>query len=139
MQKEIGNMNDHELLEELVRQGRRREKTEQIKLCAIAVLLLTVIILAAVYIPTILAPMRQISQSMQQVEQTAEEARRVLSNFDEKTVDQIKQTMESLNETSQQVRVLMDKLRDSGIDKLQSTIEGLNDSLSSFLRLFGRG
>jgi methyl-accepting chemotaxis protein len=138
VQKEIENMNDHELLEELVRQGRRRERAEQIKICAIAVLLLTVVILAAVYIPKILAPMRQISQSMQQVEQTAEEARRVLSNFDEKTVDQIKQTMESLNETSQQIRVLTDKLRDSGLDKLQSTLEGLNDSLGSFLRLFGR-
>ena len=138
MQKEIGNMNERELLEELVRQGKRCERLERIKLCVVAALLLTLIVLAAVYIPKILTPIRQISQSMEQVEKTAEEAGRVLSGFDEKTVDQLKQTVESLNETSQQVRVFMEKLKDSGLDKLQSTIEGLNDSLSSFLKFFGR-
>ena len=139
MHKEIDSMSDHELLRELVLQGKRREKTEQIKICVLAVLLLTVVILAAVYIPKILAPMRQISQSMQQVGQAMEEAKRFLSNFDEQTVEQFKQTMESLNETSQQIRVLADKLKDSGLDKLQPTIEDLSNSLSSFLRLFGRG
>lgn len=138
MHKQTENMSERELLEELVRQGKRREMIEQIKLCVTSVLLLTIIVLAFVYIPRILEPMRQVSQSMEQVEQAAEEAKRVLSNFDEKTVDQIKQTMESLNETSQQVRVLMDKLKDSGLDKLQSTIESLNDSLGSFLKFFGR-
>ena len=141
MQKQIESMNERELLEELVRQGLRREKTEKIKLCALALLLVAVVVLAAVYIPKILAPMRQISQSMQQVEETAHEAERVLSNFDEKTVDQLKQTMESLGETSQQVRVLMDTLRDSGLDKLQSTIEELTESLNSIgsiMKIFGR-
>lgn len=139
MQKDIENMNDHELLSELVRQGRRREKIEQIKICGIAVLLLTIIILAMVYIPKILAPIRQLSGSMEQIEQAMAGAQRFLDNFDEDTVEQFKQTMESLNETSQQVRVLMDKLKDSGLDKLQSTLEGLNNSLGSILHFFGRG
>ena len=139
MPKEIENMNDHELLCELVRQGKRREKLEQIKLCGIVVLLLAVVILAMVYIPKILAPIRELSGGMEQIEQSLAGAQRFLDNFDEDTVDQFKQTMESLNETSQQARVLMDKLKDSGLDKLQSTIEGLNDSLGSFLRIFGRG
>lgn len=138
MHKQTENMSEHELLEELVRQGKRREMIEQIKLGVVSILLLTIIVLAFVYIPRILEPMRQVSQSMEQVEQAAEEAKRVLSSFDEKTVDQIKQTMESLNETSQQVRVLMDKLKDSGLDKLQSTIESLNNSLGSFLKFFSR-
>ena len=139
MQKEIENMNDHELLSELVRQGRRREKLERIKICGIAFLILAVVILAMVYIPKILAPIRELSGSMEEIEQSLAGAQRFLDNFDEDTVEQFKQTMESLNETSQQVRVLMDKLKDSGLDKLQSTLEGLNDSLSSFLRFFGRG
>ncbi len=94
--------------------------------------------LALVYIPKIVAPIRQLSDSMEQIEASFDEAERVLSSFDEKTIDQFKQTMESLNETSQQARVFMEKLKDSGLDKLQSTIEGLSSSLNTFLKLFGR-
>ena len=134
--KEIDSMSERELLCELVRQGRRAERAERIKLCALAVLLAAVVVLALVFVPKIVSPVRQLSESMGQIEASFDEARRVLESFDDATLDRFKQTMESLNETSQQARALMDKLRDSGIDKLQPTIEGLNNSISSFLRLF---
>lgn len=51
MDKKIESMTDHELLCELVRQGRRAERENQIKTCLIAVLLLAVLILAMIYIP----------------------------------------------------------------------------------------
>ena len=137
--KNVDEMNECELLAELVRQGRRAEKADMIKTCVIASLLILIIVLALVYVPKILAPIRQLSASMDQIEESFDEAKRVLSSFDAETVDQFKQTMETLNETSQQARVMMDKLRDSGIDKLQSTIEGLNEALGSILRFFGRG
>ena len=131
-------MSERELLAELVRQGRRNEQADRIKTCVLAALLIVVIVLAMIYIPKILAPIRQISASMDEIEETFNEAKRVLSSFDADTVDHFKQTMESVNETSQQVRVFMDKLRESGLDKLQSTIEGLNDSLGSILQFFRR-
>ena len=134
-------MNERELLEELVRQGERREMAEKIKLCAIAALILVIVVLSAVCIPKIIAPLNEVSRSMQQVEKAAEEAERILSDLDEDTVAQFKETLESLNESSQQIRVFVDTLKDSGIDKLQSTIEDLNDSLSSFgsfMSIFGR-
>ena len=39
MPKNIGNMTDHELLEELVLQGRRAERMSRVKICLVAVLL----------------------------------------------------------------------------------------------------
>lgn len=138
MDKDIDNMSEKELLAELVRQGRRAERADMIKICVLGVALLAIVVLALVYIPKIVAPIHQLSDSMEQIEASFYEAERVLSSFDEKTIDQFKQTMESLNETSQQARVFMDKLKDSGLDKLQSTIEGLSSSLNTFLKLFGR-
>ena len=138
MNKDIDNMSEKELLAELVRQGRRNERADMIKVSVLCVLLLAVVILALVYVPKIVAPIQQLSDSMEQIETSFDEAKRVLSSFDKETIDNFKQTMESLNETSQQARVFMDKLKDSGLDKLQATIEGLSSSLNTFLRLFGR-
>ena len=138
MNQNLDNMSEKELLAELVEQGRRAEKTERIKICVLSALLLAVIVLALIYVPKILAPIRQIGQSISQIESSFGEMERVLSNFDEDTILKFKDTMDSLSETSQQVRVFMDKLKESGIDKLQSTIEGLSNSLSSFLKFFNR-
>ena len=138
MNNKPDTMNERELLAELVRQGRRTEKAEMIKTCVLSLLLLAIVITALVYIPKIVSPIRQLSESMNQIEESFDEAKRVLSNFDADTFDEFKQTMESLNETSQQARVLMDKLKDSGIDQLQSTIKALNDSLSTILQIFRR-
>ena len=138
MNRDIEGMSERELLAELVRQGRRAERAERIKACVLAALLIAVVVAAAFYVPKILAPIRRISDSMAQIEQSFDEARRVLSRFDDDTVEQFKQTMAGLNETSQQLRALTDKLRDSGLDKLQSTIEGLNEVLGSFLQFFRR-
>lgn len=136
MNQNIESMNERELLAELVRQGRRREQTEKIKTCVLTALLMTVVIAALVCIPRILAPLRQISASMDQIESSFDEAKRVLSGFDEESIEQFKQTMQSLSETSQQARALIDTLRDSGLADLKDTIEGLNSSLGSILKFF---
>ena len=136
MPKNIGNMTDHELLEELVLQGRRAERMSRIKICLIAGLLLLVIILALVYIPKIMAPIRQLNESMNEIRGAVDKAQTILNQFDEETVDQFKQTLESLSETSQQTRALMQKLKDSGLDKLASSIEDLNKVLDGFLKFF---
>ena len=137
MNHDIDNMSEKELLAELVRQGRRVEKADMIKTCVLAVLLVTILVLALVCVPKILAPIRQISASMEEIESGFDEAKRVLSDIDEDTVEQFRQTMESMNEASQQLRAFMDKLRESGLDKLPSALEGLNNSLGRFAKFFG--
>ena len=136
MLKNTENMTDHELLEELVLQGRRAEKMGRIKICLVAVLLLLVAVLALVYIPKIMAPIRQLNESMNEIRGAVEKTQTFLDAFDEETIDNFKQTMESLSETSQQTRALMQKLKESGIDTLASSIEELNKVLDGFLKIF---
>lgn len=138
MNKNIDNMSERELLQELVRQGRRAARAERIRICLLGALLLAVVVLALIYVPKIMEPIDRISQSISQIEESFDEAKRVLSSFDKDTIERFKETMESINETSQQARVFMDKLKDSGLDKLQPTIEGLSNSLGSFLKFFSR-
>ena len=136
MQKDVGDMNERELLTELVQQGRRAERAGRIRSCVIAALLLIMLILALIYVPRILEPIRQLSESAERIEQSVNEAKEFLGGFDADAADKLKQTMESLNESSQQMRAFLDKLKDSGLDKLQSTIEGLNEALESILQFF---
>lgn len=138
MPKNIGNMTDHELLEELVLQGRRAERMSRVKICLVAVLLLLVAILALVYIPKIMAPIRQLNESMIEIRGTMEKAQTILDQFDEETVGKFKETMESLSETSQQARVLLQKLKESGLDSFASNIERLNEALDGLLKYFRR-
>ncbi|MBQ1575374.1 MAG: hypothetical protein IIZ83_00305 [Oscillospiraceae bacterium] len=138
MPKNTGNMTDHELLEELVLQGRRAERMSRIKICLVVVLLLLVAILALVYIPKIMAPIRQLNESMNEIRGAMEKAQTILNEFDGETIDKFKQTMESLSETSQQTRALMQKLKDSGLDTFASNIESLNEALDGLLKYFRR-
>ncbi len=138
MPRDIGSMTDHELLEELVLQGRRAERANTIKTCVIAGLLLVIIILALVYIPKIMAPIRQLSGSMDEIRSTAEQVKSVLENFDQETIDKFKQSMESFGETSQQARVFLEKLKESGIENFASTIEELNKAIDGLVKFFRR-
>lgn len=138
MPKNTGNMTDHELLEELVLQGRRAERMSRIKICLVVVLLLLVAILALVYIPKIMAPIRQLNESMNEIRGAMEKAQTILNEFDGETIDKFKQTMESLSETSQQTRALMQKLKESGLDTFASNIESLNEALDGLLKYFRR-
>lgn len=137
MKKDFDSMSEKELLVELARQGRRTERARRLNGFLLAALLIAVVFLGTVYIPKILAPIRQISQSMSQIEQSFGEIEHVASQFDEETVGNFKDTMADINETSRQLRVMMDKFRDGGIDKLPNTLEALNETLGRFLRFFG--
>ena len=95
------------------------------------------LLLAAIAIPKILGPIRQISESMSQIQQSFDELKGVLSGFDADTAEKFKQTMENLNETSQQFGQFMETLRDSGLDSLASAVEKLSETLGRLSRFFG--
>ena len=129
MDKKIESMTDHELLCELVRQGRRAERENQIKTCLIAVLLLAVLILA---------PIRQLNAALDEVQQTLDQAKGVLGCFDAESVEKFQQTMDSVNTASQQATEIMNRLKDSGLDKLQESIEAFNETMERLSLLFRR-
>ena len=140
MSRDVKTMSDHELLQELVLLQRRAAVQNRLRTIVIAALLLAVIVLAVIYVPRITAPLRQISESMQQVQGAAEEAQRVLGDISSDTVARFEDTMQSLNETSREAGEVLQTLKDSGLDKLKITLESLTESLgrlSSFLHLGG--
>ena len=137
MQKDIESMSDHELLQELVRQGRRSERASRLRTAMIAALL----VLALVYIPKITAPLRQVSEGMGQIEATMGQVSEFFSKFDDETLQKFERAMDSLNETSEQVKGVMSTLKDSGLDSFKKTLDELNKSLSalgSLLPFFNR-
>lgn len=138
MPREIESMSDHELLAELVRQGRSTRRENRIRTCLIALLLLAIIGLALFYIPKIMEPIRRLDACMEQVESTMQEAQRFFDSFDADTVEKFEQAMDNFNETSQQTRDFMQRFKDSGLDRLESTLEDFNAALQSFLQFFGR-
>ena len=141
MQKDIERMSDNELLQELVRQGRRCERASRLRTAMIAALLLTIIVLALVYIPKIMAPLRQVSEGMGQIEATMGQVSEFFSKFDDETLQKFERAMDSLHETSEQVKGVMSTLKDSGLDSFKKTLDELNKSLSalgSLLPFFNR-
>ena len=117
MSRDVKTMSYHELLQELVLLQRRAAVQNRLRTIVIAALLLAVIVLAVIYVPRITAPLRQISESMQQVQGAAEEAQRVLGDISSDTVARFEDTMQSLNETSREAGEVLQILKDSGLDK----------------------
>ena len=138
MQGEIEKMSDHELLAELVRQGRRAERERKIRTWAAAALILAVIVLILVAVPKIMAPIRQLNDSLQQIRETLQQAQGFLDSFDTDSAARFGETMDNLNEASVQLKTLLETLKDSGIENLAGTIEKLGESLDGILRFFRR-
>ena len=132
-------MSDHELLQELVRHQRRAERNDQIKTAVIASLLLILIVLALIYIPRITAPIRQIDESLRQIEGSLSASEEFFSSFNADTAAKLEQALDGLSESSEQIREFMSTLKDSGLDGLKGTIDDLNKVLKGVLQLFGRG
>lgn len=138
MHKEIESMSDHELLQELVRQGRRNERESNIKTAVIAALLLVIIILALVYIPKIMAPIRQLNENMDQIKQTMGRLQEFADSLGSDTAEKLRRTIDGLNETTEQAKEMFAKLNDSGLENFKTTLDDLNLALSKILQFFRR-
>lgn len=160
MEKKIDEMNDRELLQELVRQGRKREKADRVKTAVTAALLLVLIVVLLVYVPRITAPIRELNRNMDQIRQTMSEAQALLSGFNaeklaklNRVLDEaqgffsafsaeklakLEHTMDTLAETTEQARDFMDKMKDLDLAGLKSTLDNLNNSLGLIGKLFNR-
>ncbi len=138
MHKEIESMSDHELLQELVRQGRRNERESNIKTAVIAALLLVIIILALVYIPKIMAPIRQLNENMDQIKQTMGRLQEFADSLGSDTAEKLRRTLDGLNETTEQAKEMFAKLNDSGLENFKTTLDDLNLALSKILQFFRR-
>lgn len=152
MHKEIESMTDRELLQELVLQGRRNERANNIKSAVLAALVLAIVILALVCIPKIMAPIRELNANMDGIKSAMSGVEQFVSGFSPDMALKLESTLDSLNETSDQARTMMERLKDSGIENFMSSLdelksalgdfkaslEGFSGTLGSVLKMFGR-
>ena len=113
-------MSDRELLLELVSEKRRQDKVRVIKYIVWAVVLIALIVLAAVYVPKIVALYNYANQALQEVDSTMSE---------------VDGTMQEINDTLIKLNTDYDSLKSNGLDILQDatdTVNGLIEKLRSF-------
>ena len=138
MKKEIEQMSDRELMMELVEAKRRAEKWERIRLCVMAALLLTVVVLAAVYVPRITATLRRVNETMDQVQAMSEQAQSFLDSFKSISAEKLAETVENVNATAQEAREIMDKLKEVGLESLEQSLKELSEFAEKLRGFFGR-
>ena len=138
MKRDVNGMTEHELLAELVLQGRRAERERTIKHCIAAIIVIALVILGAVYIPRIVAPLQQIGESLEQIQRELDKVDQFLGDLGEDSAEKFRQTVENFSDVSERLEEFMDMLKNSGLDKLQSTLEGFNDTMGGILNFFRR-
>ena len=122
--KEIIDMTDRELLEELVAAKRKEDRREKIRWIFLGICLLLVVYLCFRYIPPIIATVKEIQQGLEQLNGYGEQIGKSL------------EALQDLNLDPQKLNDLMEKLDGLQIDP--EKIETLVDQMSSFAEVLNR-
>ena len=94
--KDYSQMSDHELLMELVKEKRRNDKIRYIRYGFYALILLTVIIIGAIYIPKIVAVIRRYNQFMDQMEGLNDKVSSFVNEGTVNLLDSVKSILEKM-------------------------------------------
>jgi|GEM_PF-1697170 len=139
MARDPKSMTDHELLAELVTLQRRAALMNWIRFAALALLLVLMIVVLCIFVPRIIAPIRQLSESIGQIQQSVSGAKSFFDGLSSDTVTSLEAALESLNETSEKLNGLLDGLGDGGLRDLPNAISNLNNILERLSSLFRLG
>ncbi|MBR2801276.1 MAG: hypothetical protein IKE21_01625 [Erysipelotrichaceae bacterium] len=128
--KEIIDMTDRELLEELVEAKRKQDRREKTRWIILGVFLLVLIYLGFRFIPPIIATLQSIEQALNELNGYGEQIGQSLQALDGLNIDpqKLNETLEKLNSLQidpQKIEDLMDQI---------ATISALLDQLGSFFR-----
>ncbi|MBQ2657085.1 MAG: hypothetical protein IJF87_00760 [Erysipelotrichaceae bacterium] len=94
--KDYSQMSDHELLMELVKEKRRNDKLRYIRYGFSALVLLAVVIVAAIYVPKIVAVIRRYNQFMDQMEGLNDKVSSFVNEGTVNLLDSVKEIMEKV-------------------------------------------
>ena len=128
--KEIIDMTDRELLEELVEAKRKQDRREKTRWIILGVFVLILIYLGFRFIPPIIATIKSIQQGLEQLNGYGEQIGQSLQALDGLNIDpqKLNETLEKLNSLQidpQKIEDLMDQI---------ASISELLDKLGSFFR-----
>ena len=128
--KEIIDMTDRELLEELVEAKRKQDRREKTRWIILGVFVLILICLGIRFIPPIIATVKSIQQGLEQLNAYGEQIGKSLEALDGLNIDpqKLNETLEQLNSLQidpQKIEDLMDQI---------ASISELLDKFGSFFR-----
>lgn len=121
MRKDIHHMTDHELLLELVAEKRRLEDLRRVRLIVTLIVLAAVILLAVIYIPRILAPIREFQQNMDELK---------------RSLDRFNSSLQQMDEMTSEARAFFQQVGDLGLEKMQQSVEQLSEALGRVTGFF---
>ena len=94
--KDYSQMSDHELLMELVKEKRRNDKLRYVSYAIKGAILLAVVVVAAIYVPKIVAVIRRYNQFMDQMEGLNDKVSSFVNEGTIGLLDSVKSIMEKM-------------------------------------------
>ena len=131
MKKDISAMSEHELLSELVRQGRSAATARVTALVLLAAILLTLVIGGFMIIPKLNALSGRLGESLDTLDASLESAKRVFDSIDAETIESVTGSIKEVGDAAQKLGELVDDL-----NGLRTTIEQLRETLGGILGRF---
>ena len=95
--KSIGEMSDHEMLVELMKDKKKRDTWRAAKMVCYVLVIATVVAVAFIYAPKIVNAVKEIQALMNKINSLADQTSGVMNNFGSDTVTQLKSAIEKLN------------------------------------------
>lgn len=126
----LENMTDHEILVELLKEKRLRDRLRYVKIAAIVVVLIAVVVFAVKFVVPISNYTKEINQSMTRIEAEVESVKL-----------QAEDTMKTINDKLSEVdmdsvKSFTEKLKGIDFDSIEGVIEKLGNLVNKFPILF---
>ena len=95
--KSIGEMSDHEMLVELMKDKKKRDTWRVVKVGATVVVIAAIVVAGVIYAPKIIGAVKDVQTLMSKINSLADQTSGVMNNFGSDTVTQLKSAIEKLN------------------------------------------
>ena len=115
--KKTSEMTDHELMQEMVEQGRTSLRLAYVSLTLRVAVIAAIVILGAICIPKINEEYQKVAGAVEEVQQMADEV--------EQAALDVQSAMDSVEETSDNMNTVVNGFKES-VDKFSESVKSLN-------------
>lgn len=142
MKKKIEEMTDHEILVELLKEKRMRDKIMYVKIAVYSVILITLMILGCIYIPKIVAFVNRVNEDLERIENTIIEFEENMNTlmeygreFYDETLVKITENVQKIEGTITDIKSNFDQFKINGQEALDSTVSRLSKSVEELRKM----
>ena len=95
--KKISEMSEHEMLEELMKDKRRRDVFDRIKIATAGVVIIVLVVLAVIYVPKAITLINQGRELAGKINGLVDQTSGVMDKLGDGTIDRLRETIEALS------------------------------------------